>query len=217
MKKSNLGNAALIGLLLSIGALGWWLQFQPALQIDARALATLPTQVDLYRSHDVPLESTVESVLRADFNLQRSYLRDDLVVWLYIGYYGTARGGRPEHTPRGCYTGAGWGIESARTLQVTPQGELRVNEYLVERRGERRLVHFWYRSNRRTGMLGGWDQNVDRLIGRLRDGRADGALIRVSTPLHDDNVIGARGRLMAFSSLLDPLIAERWPSESKAG
>jgi hypothetical protein len=65
-------------------------------------------------------------------------------------------------------------------------------------------------------MLGGWDQNVDRFIGRLSSGRADGALIRLSTPLPDDNVIGARGRLMAFASQLDPLIAERWPSESEA-
>ena len=217
MKISNLGDVALIGVLLAIGALAWSLQFQPVLQIDASELATLPTRIDLYRSRDVPLESTVESVLQADFNLQRSYLRGDLVVWLYIGYYGTTRGGRPEHTPRGCYTGAGWGIASARTLQVTPDGELRVNEYLVERGGERRLVHFWFRSSRRTGMLGGWDQNVDRFLGRLGSGRADGALIRVSTPLSSGDVVSARGRLMAFSSRLDPLIAERWPSEFEAG
>jgi EpsI family protein len=217
MKISNLGNAALIALLLATGAVAWSIQFQPALQIDASKLATLPTEIDLYRSRDIPLASTVESILRADFNLQRAYLRGDSIVWLYVGYYGTARGGRPEHTPRGCYTGAGWGIAATRTLQVAPEGELTVNEYLIEREGERRLVHFWFRSNRRTGMLGGWDQNVDRFVGRLWSGRADGALIRLSTPLPDDNVIGARGRLMAFASQLDPLIAERWPSEFDAG
>jgi EpsI family protein len=216
MKISNLGNAALIGLLLATGAVAWSIQFQPTLEIDASELATLPTQIDLYRSRDIPLASTVESILRADFNLQRAYLRGTSVVWLYIGYYGTTRGGRPEHTPRGCYTGAGWGIAASRTLEVTPEGDLTVNEYLIEREGERRLVHFWFRSNRRTGMLGGWDQNVDRFLGRLSSGRADGALIRISTPLPDDNVVGARGRLMAFASQLDPLIAERWPSEFEA-
>jgi EpsI family protein len=216
MKISNLGNAGLIGLLLVTGAVAWSIQFQPALQIDASKLSTLPTQIDSYRSHDISLASTVESVLRADFNLQRAYLRGNSIVWLYIGYYGTARGGRPEHTPRGCYTGAGWGIAATRTLQVSPEGELAVNEYIVERDGERRLVHFWFRSNRRTGMLGGWDQNVDRLLGRLWNGRSDGALIRLSTPLSDDNLVSARGRLMAFASLVDPLIADRWPSESEA-
>ena len=37
-------------------------------------------------------------------------------IWVYIGYYGTERGGRPEHVPRGCFTGAGWDIASARVI-----------------------------------------------------------------------------------------------------
>lgn len=216
MNSSNLATGILIVILLAIGGFAWSLQLQPALAIDASALATLPMRIGVYDGEEVPLESTVESALRADFNLQRSYYGAGSLVWLYVGYYGTARGGRPEHTPRGCYTGAGWGIESARTLRVDPDGDLRVNEYLVEQNGERRLVHFWFRSSRRTGMLGGWDQNVDRFLGRLTDGRADGALIRISTPLFGDDEIGARGRLLGFASMLDPLLAERWPTEFDA-
>jgi EpsI family protein len=212
---AKLGNTALVGLLLATGALAWALQLQPALTVDASALATLPDRIDSYQGQEVPLESTVESVLRADFNLQRVYWRGDRMVWLYVGYYGTSRGGRPEHTPRGCYTGAGWAIESARTLDATGQSELRVNEFLIDREGEQRLVHFWYRSHRRTGMLGGWSQNIDRFVGRISGNRADGALIRISTPLEGEDVILARGRLMAFASHLDPLIAARWPKESK--
>jgi EpsI family protein len=216
MKSTNLGTAILSVSLLAIGGFAWSLQLQPTLEIDASALATLPTRINAYEGRDIPLESTVESVLRADFNLQRSYYGAGSLVWLYVGYYGTTRGGRPEHTPRGCYTGAGWGIESTRTLRVVPNGELRANEYLVERDGERRLVHFWYRSAQRTGMLGGWDQNVDRFVGRLTDGRADGALIRISTPLNGEDEVSARGRLLGFASALDPLLAERWPTEFEA-
>jgi len=216
MNAANLGTAILIVVLLATGGFAWSLQLQPTLEIDASALTTLPARIEVYEGHDIPLESTVESVLRADFNLQRAYYGAGSLVWLYVGYYGTTRGGRPEHTPRGCYTGAGWGIESARTLRVVPNGELRVNEYLVERNGERRLVHFWYRSAQRTGMLGGWDQNVDRFVGRLADGRADGALVRISTPLSGSDEISARGRLLGFASVLDPLLAERWPTESEA-
>jgi EpsI family protein len=216
MNSSNLATAILIVGLFAVGGFAWSLQVQPTFEIDASALATLPTRIDAYDGHDIPLESTVESVLRADFNLQRAYIGAGSLVWLYVGYYGTSRGGRPEHTPRGCYTGAGWGIESARTLRVAPDEDLRVNEYLVERGGERRLVHFWYRSAKRTGMLGGWDQNADRFVGRITSGRADGALVRISTPLSGDDEIGARGRLLGFASALDPLLAERWPTELEA-
>jgi EpsI family protein len=216
MNSANFSTAILSVSLLAIGAFAWSLQLQPDLEIDASALATLPMRIDVYDGKEVPVESTVESVLRADFNLQRSYHGAGSLVWLYVGYYGTTRGGRPEHTPRGCYTGAGWGIESTRTLRVVPNGELRANEYLVERNGERRLVHFWYRSAQRTGMLGGWDQNIDHFLGRLFDGRADGALVRISTPLNGDDEIRARGRLLGFASLIDPLLAERWPTESEA-
>jgi len=219
--RESFASLALVGLMLAVGALGWWLQLGPQLRVDASSLGELPTQVGRWRSTDVPLSSVVESELRADYNLQRTYAAPFAdPVWLYVGYYGTRRGGRPEHTPRGCYTGAGWGIESSRTVDVRPNGDLRANEYLVERDGERRLVHFWYRSHRRTGILGGLDQNIDRLLGRLLDGRADGALVRVSTPITGDDSIAARGRLLSFDSLVDPLLGEHWPIElpcEKAG
>jgi EpsI family protein len=211
----NLGSIALIAAMVAVGTLGWWLQLGPQVYLDVSPLAKIPARVGLWDSTDIPVPRAVEEELDADFNLQRAYAdRTGQVVWLYVGYYGTERGGRPEHTPRGCYTGAGWGIESSRIVKVTPDGSLRANEYLVTNAGQRRLVHFWYRSHRRTGILGGLDQNLDRLIGRLFDRRADGALVRISTPISDDDTVAARGRLLAFASLLDPLLGEHWPSET---
>ena len=35
--------------------------------------------------------------------------------------------------------------------------------------------------------------------------------------LNGDDEVSARGRLLGFASMLDPLIAERWPTESEAG
>jgi len=202
-----------VGLLL-VGVLGWSLRFRPALIVDTAPLAALPYQVGPWLAKDEPMPDAVEAELRADLNLQRTYLGPaEAPVWLYIGYYGTDRGGRPEHTPRGCYPGAGFAIEHTRVLDVAPDRELRANEYLLERDGHRRLVLFWYRSHRRSGMLGPLDQNVDRLVGRLGSGRADGALVRLSTPVLPGGEIRARGRLMAFAGDLDPLLDGHWPVE----
>jgi EpsI family protein len=214
MTKRSVGNNLLLVALLAIGGFGWSLRFRAPLEVDVEPLASLPGDIAIWRSLEEPLDPAVEAELRADLNLQRTYFGPARApVWLYIGYYGTDRGGRPEHTPRGCYPGAGWAIVQSRVLEISAESGLRVNEYQLEREGDRRLVLFWYRSHRRTGMLGGLDQNLDRIVGRLRHGRADGALVRVSTPLLPDGEIEARGRLMAFASALDPLLDGHWPVE----
>lgn len=210
--------ALVCALLVAAGGIAWWIQLRPPLEPDVRALAALPHRIGTWQSVDEPLAAAVEAELRADLNLQRVYAgRDGVPIWLYLGYYGTARGGRPEHTPRGCYTGAGWSVLASRRLVADPASGRRVNEYLVERDGARQLVHYWYRSHRETGLLGGMDQNLDRLFGRLGDGRADGALVRLSAEVTDGDEVEARGRLLAFGATIDPLLGERWPDEAPAG
>jgi len=202
--------------LLGAAALAWTFQLRPALEVDASALEHLPTELSGWQGHDIPVESGVERMLRADFNLQRAYRREmGDVIWLYLGYYGTERGGRPEHAPQVCYPSAGWTILEDRPTAVADRGgDLRVNELVVENQGDRRLVYFWYHSYRRSGLRNGFELALDRLQGRLLDGRADGALVRISTPLDTGDKTAARTRLAGFASQLDPLITQHWPSES---
>jgi EpsI family protein len=215
MKRESLGTTALVVALLAVGAAAWGLALRPPLRVDASRLGTLPERVDGWQSEDVPLESTVESMLRADFNLQRVYQHPlGEPVWLYVGYYGTERGGRPEHTPEACYRAHGWQIRERRRLGVPASDGLHVNEYVVEQGGRRQLVHFWFRSYRSTGMTRGVDQTLDQVVGRLLEGRADGALVRLSTLLDDGDLAGARSRLLAFAAALEGQIAQHWPDEA---
>lgn len=210
------GTTALVSLaFVLVGLVAWALALRPPLRVDAESLAEIPLQIDGWIGSNVGLETAVESMLRADFNLQRFYANphgDHL--WLYLGYYGTDRGGRPEHTPAACYEAHGWRIVARRRLDVPGVEGLRVNEYRVEQGGERQLVHFWFRSFRSTGLLGPSGQTIDRLVGRLRTGRADGALVRLSTPLGATSEVDARSRLLRFAADLDPLLARHWPVET---
>jgi hypothetical protein len=90
----------------------------------------------------------------------------------------------------------------------------RVNEYLVEQKGVRHLVLFWFRSYRSSGLLGGFDQARDRLFGRLFEGRADGSLVRISIPVEPGDEPNARTVLLQFASALDAQLGGYWPVET---
>jgi EpsI family protein len=159
------------------------------------------------------MKSGVEEMLDADFHVQRSYVhRTGFLLWLYVGYYGTERGGRPEHTPWVCYPSNGWEIVSREVVKV--DANRRANEIIVEKGGKRRLVHFWFQTYREKQVIGGIDQLYERLAGRILEGRADGSLVRLSTPLPESlDVDFVRSRLIAFGRDVAPLLHEHWPEE----
>lgn len=216
----GLQTGLLLALFAAVGVVSWAFQLRPPLGVDPAPLAALPETLDLWRGEDVPLEQNVESMLRADYNVQRVYLHPTgEAVSMYVGYYGTERGGRPEHTPEVCYRSQGWTVAARQVLDVPERDgrTFRVNEYLVEQDGVRHLVLFWFRSHRRTGLLGGFDQAVDRLLGRLVDGRADGSLIRVSMPVRPGGEELARTVLRSFAADLDAQLGRYWPLEAPRG
>lgn len=210
------GTLALALLFVAVGALSWRLEMRPPLRVDAAALLALPHALGSWDSIDVPLEESVESMLRADANVQRIYRHPTgEIVSLYVGYYGTDRGGRPEHTPEVCYESQGWAVLAARRLELGASPALRVNELVVEHGESRHLVHFWYRSSHRSGMVGGLDQTLDRLLGRMLDGRADGSLVRLSTPIRSGDEVAARAVLAQFATAIDTQLDSHWPVEKE--
>jgi EpsI family protein len=212
--REGVSTPLIVLLLVAVGALAWRLEFRATLRADTSVLSALPVQLAEWHGKDLPLEEGAEAMLRADFNVLRAYTdpTGDL-VWAYVGYYGTTRGGRPEHTPAACYEAHGWSILDRQILSVPGTPRLQVTEYLVEQGEARQLVQFWFRSHRSTGMISGWDLTLDRFLGRLQDGRADGALIRVSTPISGNDADGARARLLSFAAVLDSQLALYWPRE----
>lgn len=207
-----------VAMLLLFGGAGWWLHLRPNLESDPTTVEAIPIEMQDWSGRDIPLSAGVEIMLRADSQLQRMYENPDgEIVWVYVGYYGTKRGGRPEHTPWVCYPSAGWEIERkselALSIPLEPEEDARINEILVERDGERRLVHFWYATHRSTAIASEFGLTLDHVAGRVSaDGRADGALVRISTPVGGRGLESARKRLEAFAIPLVPEIERHWPS-----
>jgi EpsI family protein len=203
--------------LLVAGCAIWWLQFHRPLELDLSSIGKISLTLKGWHGEEIPLSDGVEKMLRADSKVQRRYENlDSDLVWLYVGYYGTERGGRPEHTPWVCYPSAGWVILSA--IERPPGGastdgtDARLNEFVVERDGARRLVHFWYQTHRTASIAGETMLTIDHVLGRLSPtGRADGALVRLSTPIEGGGIESARQRLHDFAAALAPNLRENWP------
>jgi EpsI family protein len=207
-----------IAILLLAGGAAFSFQAREPLTPAPSSLAALPFEIGSYRGVDTPVGQNVEDMLRADFNVQREYVHPlGQVVWLYVGYYGTQRGGTPEHTPSACYAAHGWRILEQQRVLTDPVTGHRAVEYLVESRGQQQLVLFWYRSYRESGFGSTLALQLDHVVGKLREGRGDGALVRLSTPLLGVDRDAARGMLIAFARDLEPELAKAWPPESTAG
>lgn len=219
---SGVAHAFLVGLLVVSGSIGWWLYLRPAAELDATRLVGMPMQIGEWGGRDIPISEGVEAILRADAHVQREYRdREGEIVWVYVGYYGTQRGGRPEHTPWACYPSAGWSIERVEEVHDSPsestEGNLVSNELLVEKDGERRLVRFWYSTHRSRSIATETSLTLDHLAGRFSStGRADGALVRISTPIGPRGLSRARDRLIRFAGPLTDEVRIYWPRSAEA-
>jgi EpsI family protein len=180
---------------------------------DAR-LHRLPSSLGGWSGRDFQFDPAVVSTLNADENVLRLYLRAPRdSVWLYIGYYGTNKGGRTGHMPQHCYRGAGYVIERQEKMWINgPEGQVRVNAIVARRGRERTAALYWTQDNARV-MDSGWAMNAHRFFRRLREGRDDGAFVRLSAPVTDDPDAVLR-REAEFASHLLLSLPFYWPTEA---
>ena len=145
-------------------------------------LEHLPMQIGAYSATVDSFPDSVYEVLDADFHLYRHY-RDPQgnVISLYIGYYGTAKGGRTGHNPYACLPGAGWGITQTDTITLTDgKRNVGVNALVAQKGNVYETVLHWYQSDKDKVLPNGLQQNIQRLVSRIMHNRNDGAFVRLS-------------------------------------
>ena len=206
-----------IGLMLLTGIASWWLLLRPAVEHDAAVFDALPTELNGWRSVDLAIDEAVSDMLAADHNVQRAYLHPlGYQIFVYVGYYGTERGGTPEHTPDICYPAQGWQIVESMIQRAGGQGGFDLREFVVEQAGERRLVHYWYRTGSQSGLTSVVGLRLRHVVDRMTENRGDGALVRLSTPLDSSNIASARTRLFSMDRVVEEALQGLWPNDSQS-
>ena len=123
-------------------------------------------------------------------------------VSLWIAYYENQKARGSVHSPFTCLVGGGWKLIKTGRADLTPS--LPIRYMVIERGGTKSLVYYWYLQRGRwltSEYLNKFFLSYDGLFSR----RADGALIRLITPINSD-LTAAQERLNSFARLLAPLL-----------
>jgi len=177
----------------------------------------LPKHIGEYTSVEIPIEDKVVRELNTDGYIFRKYVNGSDEMLLYIGYYGTRKGGRSDHTPAGCYPGSGWSIiDSYETdMELSVNGRprhIRLNSLLVKKGHTNELVFYWYQSQADQVLTSGIKMNLYRFTNKMLHNRNDGSFIRVSTPIIK-SIDVSESKMKIFVQTIFPLIVNHWPVE----
>jgi EpsI family protein len=149
----------------------------------------------------------------ADTSIVRTYQRSDgLPVILYVGFYGHLTEIVQIHSPEICYPAQGWNIlpVGKSTTGLYRGREIRAQEILVDKNGDRRLVLWWYNAGDQS-----FENRIRYFYGLLVlsafTGRTDGSMVRLEVPIQRADRLEARDRAQAFLNGFLPFLDRSLP------
>jgi EpsI family protein len=156
------------------------------------------------------VEQEVRDVLRADDVVSRVYAQSGSgrAASLFVAYFKSQRTGQAPHSPKNCLPGSGWVPSSSDAMRIPIAGRaepIQVNRYIVSKGDEKSVVIYWYQTRDRV-IASEFEAKFYLVINSIRYHRSDTALVRVVTPVRDDDEAGATKAAVEFvQSFFTPL------------
>jgi EpsI family protein len=132
------------------------------------------------------LDDSISGVLKADDYVMLSYHNGrGQSVDLFVAYYQAQGSGESMHSPKNCLPGSGWDVVTSDEVALWPDrpgNPTMINRYVVENKGERALVLYWYQANGRVIASEYWGK-IYLVLDTLRTGQRSGAIVRFITSI----------------------------------
>ena len=181
-----------------------------------KSLATFPQKLYRWTGIDVPINAETLEVLRATDTVNRAYL--DLTnqrrIDLFVGFFSSQRKGGAIHSPKNCLPGSGWEPIKSDILLIRLMGSgktIEVNQYIIQNGVNKQLVLYWYQSQGRT-IASEYTAKICLIWDAIRRNRTDGALVRVISPIVNDDERGAVEEATSFVQASFSQLTESLPN-----
>ncbi len=174
-----------------------------------------PMTLEEWTGASFPLEARYIETLRFDDYVLADYRRSQSSpVTLYMAYYGSQRKGQSAHSPQSCIPGGGWEISAIDTVQLGLPGDTQsasANRVLIQKGDQRQLVLYWFKQRDRV-VTNEYLVKFYVLWDAMTRQRTDGALIRLTTPIQEnESNQSAERRLVQFAQDMNPILTRYVP------
>lgn len=214
---------SLIAVTLITGLTGavWHLSPEREMEKIARhPFVIFPDQLDEWRSGpQQKLDPGIAQVLAADDYYSSRFVHPDNIadVDFFVAYYDRQTEGAGIHSPEVCIPAGGWEMSAITKRDVTITLEdgseisVPVNRAFIQKGLSMQLVYYWFDMRGRK-LTNDYLAKAATLLDSFMDGRSDGALVRVITPVLPGEADGrADERLQSFMSSLLPELPKYVP------
>lgn len=180
-----------------------------------KSLSNYPLSVNKWDGQRSEIEaSIIDSLDLSDYTLINYKDPTGKVINFYVSYYESQSKGKSTHSPETCLPGSGWVFKTAGVIKLTlddGNGFIPVNRAYIENSGEKQLVYFWFPMRGRI-LTNLFQVKIYNFFDALTKQRTDGALVRVMTPIYEDEKADeADNRLSNFVRIMEPLLTQYLP------
>jgi exosortase D (VPLPA-CTERM-specific) len=207
---------AMAGVFALCGAAWQLAPDKAAAGIERASFAGFPMEIGNWTGSTTLLDPTIQQVLGADDYIIADYAASDTPapVNLFVAYYRSQTEGSGIHSPEVCIPSGGWEVsrwtQSEITLRNSPP--FAVNRATIQKGDNRQLVYYWFEQRGRR-MTSDYAAKFYTVWDSIAQGRSDGALVRVTTPiLGRGGEAAAAERLRGFLELSLPLLPKHVPN-----
>ena len=189
----------------------------PERDLPIPGLRELPYELGGWHAgEDRALDQAVSDYLKPDDYVIRDYVGERGDINVFLAYFKSLQNAYGPHSPSVCLPGAGWLVRSSQIIYIAVPGRssrIPVNEFRLEKGGDRILTLYWYQNNRNV-WAEEFQAKLKLLPDLLRYHRSDVSLIRVITPIRGTAGEQERANCVEFIQFLYPKLVERFEQQS---